>query len=106
MRPNPGRVPFPDPMAFTGGRLSSGRRTVEGNAAVGGAEHSGHLRGDSADYVPLDGETLAQLLGRTRSYFGPRARAAIHKGNHVHVDLPGYGRVPFYGARGTIGRRQ
>lgn len=99
-----GQPPFADPTAFHGGRMTSGRRTPQGNAAVGGAPNSLHLRGDAADYAPLPGENLSQLLARAGGYFGP-GHAAIHRGNHVHVSLPGYGRVPFFGQRGTIGRR-
>lgn len=98
-----GTARFPDPTAFRGGVMTSGRRTPQGNAAVGGVPNSAHLRGDGADFTPLPGQTLQQTLAQAQQYFGPNARVAIHNGTHVHATLPGYGQTPYFGARGAAG---
>lgn len=86
---------FPDPLKAPG-TITSGRRTIEGNRLVGGAENSNHLRGEAADYVGTSKQAL-------QNYFGPKAVVEWHR-NHWHTNLPG-GNVPYYGKRGTTGLR-
>lgn len=79
--------------------MTSGRRTPEGNALVGGVKNSAHLSGQAADYV---GPDLNAVLEEARKLPGVR-KAFIHNGNHVHTE--GDWQVPYFGKRGTYGLR-
>jgi len=96
----PASFPFEIPQTLQNGVMTSGRRTPEGNAAVGGVPNSWHLTGDAVDY---SGPNLGALLEEARSKF-PGAKSFIHKGNHVHVQQRGLN-APYFGKRGTIGQR-
>lgn len=99
VRRSPRRAAFDLKQPWKYGTITSGRRTVEGNRAVGGVPNSYHVTGDAFD---LDGSDLGALLGEARSRY-PKAKAFIHDG-HVHVQQRGLG-VPYYGRNGTKGLR-
>ena len=81
--------------------MTSGRRTQAGNTAVGGAPHSLHMAGDAADFVPSQGQSMADLYAQARGFF-PKANEILNEGDHIHVGQRGYGRVPYFGRRGTM----
>ncbi len=104
-RPSSGSTPS---RPFSAGEVNanwtSGRRTPQGNAAVGGVANSAHLSGDAADFTPRNGESMGQLEARLRRQF-PDAEQVLNEGDHVHVVRRGWG-VPYYGKRGTTGLRR
>lgn len=79
--------------------MTSGRRTAQGNADVGGVPGSWHLSGDAFD---LDGPNLPALLAEVKAKY-PKAKAFIHDG-HAHTQQRGLN-VPYFGKRGTRGLR-
>lgn len=73
-----------------GVNVTSGRRSAERNAAVGGAPNSHHLTGNAYDLTPPPGMTMAQLEQRLRQS-GLPFRELINEGDHVHVAWAGSG---------------
>lgn len=97
----PASRPFsgPVPQKLKTGFMTSGRRTPQGNALVGGVPNSAHLRGDAVDY---DGPDLNALLVEVRQTMNPD-KAFIHRG-HVHTEKRGLN-APYFGKNGTAGLR-
>ncbi len=83
--------------------MTSGRRTVEGNRAVGGVADSKHLGPGAADYW---GPDLNATLAEVRKFPGIK-RAFIHNagsGKHVHSEGEGWD-TPYFGKNGSRGKR-
>lgn len=100
-----GRRPFSGalPVRLNSGFMTSGRRTPEGNALVGGVPNSKHLTGEAADYW---GKDLGAVLREAQGLPGVR-RAFIHgKGGKRHVHTEGDWNAPYVGRRGTKGLKR
>jgi hypothetical protein len=64
--------------------FTSGRRSKEDNARVGGAKNSYHLSGQAWDVTPPPGMSMAQLHDRLKNS-GLSFVEVINEGDHVHV---------------------
>ena len=82
-----------------GYNVTSGRRTPEGNRAVGGVPNSHHLSGRAFDYVPNPGESWEAAMARGRRDY-PGAEL-INEKDHIHVEGLPEGFIPPFGRRGT-----
>lgn len=71
-----------------GVQMTSGMRTPERNAAVGGKPNSQHLRGTAGDYV-VPQDQKAQFIQQAQA----AGLQAIDEGDHIHVQQPRGGRV-------------
>jgi hypothetical protein len=91
-------VAFNDPRTVPGATVTSMRRTLGGNQAVGGVPNSRHLSGDAADFAPAHGQSLQHLASELQRIY-PDAHVLIES-DHVHVSRHGWG-LPFFGRRGA-----
>lgn len=71
-----------------GVQMTSGLRTPERNAAVGGKPNSQHLRGTAGDYVVPQDQKSAFIANAEA-----QGLQAIDEGDHIHVQQPRGGRV-------------
>ena len=92
---------YAPPATLKSGRMTSGRRTPEGNALVGGVAGSKHLTGEAADYWGAD---LGAVLREAQGLPGVN-KAFIHgNGGKRHVHTEGDWNTPYFGRNGTKGR--
>lgn len=73
-----------DDILASGAKITSGKRTPERNAAVGGAANSYHLKGNAYDIVPPPGMSMADLEKRLRNS-GADFAELINEGDHIHI---------------------
>lgn len=66
-----------------GATVTSGRRTAERNAAVGGAKNSWHLSGEALDLVPPKGKTIAEFRAELERR-GLPVTELLDEGDHWH----------------------
>ena len=75
--------------AFPGARITSGLRTPERNAAVGGATRSYHLTGNAIDVVPPAGMPMNVFAAQLQQQLGPQGYTVMYGDpghlDHVHI---------------------
>lgn len=71
-----------------GGRITSGQRTREHNAAVGGVQNSKHLTNEARDLVPPPGVSMDEFERQVRASV-PEGVQVINEGDHIHVEIDG-----------------
>jgi len=87
-----------DPSDYIGGavgvpvKITSGRRTPQHNALVGGVPNSDHLRGQAYDFVP-QGMSMDDAASRLRASGIPTTKI-INERDHIHVSYPAQGNMP------------
>jgi hypothetical protein len=75
--------------SFPDAKITSGPRSPQHNAEVGGKKNSQHLRGTAADYVVPQAQKAQFMALARKGGFEP-----IDEGDHIHLQLPnGGGRV-------------
>ena len=80
------------PFLSDGARVTSGVRTPEKNAAVGGVNNSYHLQsngGSARDLVPPQGVSMSQFHRRVQEGLPPGWQA-INEGDHIHIEPGSY----------------
>jgi hypothetical protein len=65
-------------------KTTSGQRSVQHNAAVGGSPTSHHLTGNAFDFAG-DPAKMKQFYDHMRDTYGGRFSEILNEGNHVHV---------------------
>lgn len=78
-----------------GAKVTSGARTAEHNAAVGGVANSFHLTDDARDFVPPQGMTTKQFASVVRTKMP--GFDVIDEGSHVHVEPSSRGPITIKG---------
>lgn len=71
--------------------ITSGLRTPQHNALVGGVPNSDHLRGQAYDFVP-QGMSMADAASRLQQSGVPTTKI-LNEGNHIHVSYPAQGQM-------------